>query len=363
MCVRVGSARHGGGRARALATLLWLAWLATLAPPARADVAGNQQGVAATLFDRGRELMDAGRYAQACDSFEESQRLDPGGGTLMNLALCRSLEGRTSTATQLFTEALAAARRDKRDDRVEECQRSLAELGPRVPTVTLIVEAPAPSALVPSPKLTVRLNGGRVPALAWGAPVPVDPGDVLVEASAPGFVPFSARLRVREGQRESVRVPPLVAAAVAPAPPAPGRDTDASAPPLVWATAGRPLAVARLDVDGALRGAVVYGGFGVGVTRFAELSAGALLGATSGFEVGARALVPLGPLRPFATLAIPFFFADGVRAGVRAGAGLEWSLTRHLAVFGQVAGVYFPAPPRTREAAAFLPALGVVGRL
>jgi len=342
----------------ALALLTLLTLLTLLAPSARADDAASQQGVAATLFDRGRELMDAGRYPEACASFEESQRLDPGGGTLMNLALCRSLQGRTSTATLLFTEALAMARRDKRDDRVEECQRSLAELKARVPTVTIVVE---PAARAPRARLAVRLNGSVVPPLAWGAPVPVDPGDVLVEATSPGFAPFTARARVQEGQREEVRVPPLVAVAVAPSPHPTGRREPA--PPAAWTTAGRPLAVARLDIDGALRGAVVYAGLGVGATRFAELSAGALLGATSGFEVGARAFLPLRALRPFVTLAMPCFLADGARVGVRAGGGLEWSVSGHVAVFAQVAGAYFPEPSRTREASALLPALGLLGRL
>lgn len=347
----------GRSRLRALASCVVLALLAPLTRTARADDAASQQGVAATLFERGRELMDAGRYPEACASFEESQRLDPGGGTLMNLALCRSLQGRTSTATLLFTEALAVARRDKRDDRVEECERSLTALRARVPTVTIVVEGAERA----PPRLAVRLNGGVVPPLAWGAPVPVDPGEVLVEVTAPGFAPFTARARVKEGQREQLRVPPLVAVAVASA--SPVRPPEEPAPPAAWRTAGRPLAVARLDVDGALRGAVVYAGLGVGATRFAELSAGALVGATSGFEVGARGFLPLRALRAFVTVGMPCFLADRARAGVRAGAGLEWSVADHVAVFAQVAGAYFPEPSLSREAAALVPALGLVGRL
>ncbi|MET0595007.1 MAG: hypothetical protein ABW133_20070, partial [Polyangiaceae bacterium] len=53
-----------------------------LAEPTSADKSLETQ-----LFKEGRTLVDQGKYAEGCRKLEESQRLDPGGGTLLNVAL------------------------------------------------------------------------------------------------------------------------------------------------------------------------------------------------------------------------------------------------------------------------------------
>ena len=181
------------------------------------------------------------------------------------------------------------------------------------------------------------------------------------------------RDRVKDGEHGRLEVPSLSETPAASRPSArvdrvsgvePPRPSDrASSDP--GETSGRALAMVRVDVDGRFRGAVTHLGLGVGITRFAEASFGALLGATSGFELGARGFVPLGALRPFVTVGMPCFVDDGAIVGVRGGAGLEWSIARHVAVFAQIAGAYFPSGSGSRayEQAAFLPALGIVGRL
>ncbi len=342
--------------------------LLVLSPrPSRAEAPGDQQAVATTLFETGRALMEAGNYEEACPRLEESQRLDPGGGTLMNLAHCRNLQGRTRTAYLLFTEALSVARRDKRDDRIAICQENLESLKARLPTIAIVVRPDGrPRGLV------VKLNGVVVPEIAWGSELPLDPGDAVVSAEAPGFVSAVSHTQVKDGEHGTLEVPSLLEAPAASRPsvradrvdpPRPSGPDRASSDK--GETSGRALAMVRVDVDGRFRGAVTHVGLGVGITRFAEASFGALLGATSGFELGARGFVPLGVLRPFVTLGMPCFVDAGAIVGVRGGAGLEWSIARHVAVFAQIAGAYFPSGSGSRayEQAAFLPALGIVGRL
>src|SRR6185436_9479039 len=87
--------------------ILMLAWLA--APMARA--AGGDAATAQALFDQGRALMSEKKYSEACPKLAESQRLDPGMGTLFHLADCYEGSGKVASAWAAYLEvaSLAAA--------------------------------------------------------------------------------------------------------------------------------------------------------------------------------------------------------------------------------------------------------------
>src|SRR5689334_2851506 len=118
------------------------ALLAALCWPQRASAAepsAEDRATATVLFKQAKELIPAGRIHEACEKLEESQRLDPGGGTLLNLAVCHELEGRSASAWVEFTEALRLARRDQRQDRLELAEQHLAALRPKLGTLTIVV--------------------------------------------------------------------------------------------------------------------------------------------------------------------------------------------------------------------------------
>src|SRR5256885_1547996 len=99
--------------------------------------------MAQALFDEARELLAAGKYPEACRKFAESQRLDPGGGPVLNLALCHEKEGKIATAWADFREALGAARRDRRAERENLAREHLETLEPRLPRLTVRVASDA----------------------------------------------------------------------------------------------------------------------------------------------------------------------------------------------------------------------------
>src|SRR4051812_34930505 len=96
--------------------------------------------MAEALFDEGVALMARGDFEHACAKLAESQRLDPGGGTLLNLARCQEGAGRVSTAWATYRSALAIARRDARADRIRYAEEHLAILEPRLPKLILRVK-------------------------------------------------------------------------------------------------------------------------------------------------------------------------------------------------------------------------------
>lgn len=191
-------------RRSSLATLASLASLA-LARPALADGSDTDRQIAQTLFDDGRVLMDKGLYAEACPKFAESQRLDPGGGTLLNLAVCHELEGKTATAWSEFRDALAQAVRDGRKDREVLANEHIASLAPKLVRLTVVVPD---GVAVREPEIT--LDRSRLPRPAWGTAIPVDPGEHKVTVSGSGLPRWESEIAATgAGQSYRIEVPAL----------------------------------------------------------------------------------------------------------------------------------------------------------
>jgi hypothetical protein len=161
--------------------------------------------VATQLFNEGRILLDQGRIAEACAKLEESQRIEPGGGTLLNVALCHERQGRTAAAWVEFTEAMGLARRDENALRVDFARSHLALLAPLLSR--LAIQVPPGSDI---PDLEVKCDGSILARAAWGSPVPVDPVEHLVEAVAPGRLPWKQSILVGPNADSKTAVVPVL---------------------------------------------------------------------------------------------------------------------------------------------------------
>jgi hypothetical protein len=232
--------------------------VASFQTPARAQSPAEQM-LAQSLFDEGRALMAAKRYAEACPKLAESQRLDPGGGTLLNVAICHELEGRLGTASMEMNAALAQARKDGRQDRFDIATTHLAAIGDRVPKLTIRVPHEEEG-------LEVFLDGTALRRPAWNVATIVDPGSHVIDARAPNAsAPFRMTVDVHEREQRVVDVV-LPAAETPPPLPASTPANDATA----FAPIERP-SEPRLRTNPAHTAALVVGSGGLVVAGVAGL--------------------------------------------------------------------------------------------
>lgn len=192
------------GRALGLSALMSLGGLFGDIATANADVPSDVAAQAEALFQEARTLMANGQYAEACQKLRASQDLDPGYGTLFNLAECLSKEGKTASAWAAFHEAAGMAEKSDQQDRVEKANRYAAELEPQLFRMNITVTTEVPG-------LVVTRDGVPVARAIWGAALPVDPGKHKVEATAPGKMPWKAEVEtVGAGGTLTVAVPMLL---------------------------------------------------------------------------------------------------------------------------------------------------------
>jgi hypothetical protein len=133
---------------------------------------------------------------------------------LLNLAVCHEATGRTATAWLEFTDALRVATRDGRADREALARQHLTGLAPRLARVRILVATPH------APTLDVSCDGVRIGEAAWGEAIPLDTGEHVVEARAPGYRAFRTVVIAVEAKETSVTIAPLEPEPALPAPPA-----------------------------------------------------------------------------------------------------------------------------------------------
>ena len=187
-----------------------LSALLLAASTASAQKTSGQQATAEALFEQASQLVDAGRIAEACEKFAASQELDPGLGTQLHLADCYDRAGRSASAWALFREVEERSHRENQPDRERIAGERAAALEPRLSRLELRVR---PSRQVPG--LTLSLAGAAVPKASWNTALPVDPGTMRLEATAPGKRAWSLQIEVAPGPgTRVVELPPLAAAPV-----------------------------------------------------------------------------------------------------------------------------------------------------
>jgi hypothetical protein len=199
---------------------------------ARADASSSEKAAAEALFDRGVALLRAHDYAQACPKLEASQKIEPAIGTLLYLGECYERLGRTASAWAMFREANSMARATGETDRAKLAGQRADKLEPELAYLEISVSSEGRS-----PELVVRRSGDPIKAEVYGVSIPVDPGEIKVEASAPGYTPYSATITVAPRDRRTLNIPALT--------PLPGGAGAAKPPPTAQTAKGEQTAVAE----------------------------------------------------------------------------------------------------------------------
>jgi hypothetical protein len=172
---------------------------------ARADASAENQAAAQALFDEARQLMQAGKPEAACPKFEESERLDPGIGTRLNLAGCYERIGKTASAWTLYVEIAPAARKAGQPERAALATERAAALKDKLTRLVIVVPEGSRSDGLAIERGTIEVGEAQ-----WGAAIPVDPGAQTIRATAPDKLPWQTRVQLpADGSTVSVSVPAL----------------------------------------------------------------------------------------------------------------------------------------------------------
>ena len=232
---------------RAHSTLASILVAACLSSPLSAFAQSDEQRAAAReLATAGVESFKDGKYEQALDSFTKAESLFHALPHLLFIARANAKLGRYVKAREAYMkvikEVLPANAPQAARDAQSSASTEVSNIEPKIGKVTITVANKDQAK-----DLVVSIDGVPLSAVLVGAPVPIDPGDHVIEGVATGLR-GKAAVRVEQGQRQEVpltleqdasAVPPVAvgAAAVAAQPQA------AAAPP----PAGSPQPVAPAE--------------------------------------------------------------------------------------------------------------------
>jgi hypothetical protein len=183
-----------------------------IALPAFPRHARADKAVGLALYDDADALTKSGNWAVACEKLAASQKEYPRPVTLLRLGDCYERIGKTASAWISFREAALTAKSAqsqpefdaaKEKAREQEALKRRDAAEKKLTRVKIVISAPATG-------LIVKRDGREVSSAELGSALPLDPGTVTLEATAPGFVSWTEKRElVGEGRTIEIVVPAL----------------------------------------------------------------------------------------------------------------------------------------------------------
>lgn len=175
---------------------------ASLTPAPVFAQSAADKATARNLATAGIKLYQQQKFEEALDKLKRAQELYDAPVHLLYMARCyvklNKLVDGAESYRKLVRAELDANSPDVFQTAVADGEKELAELEPRIPTLTINV---SPSDV---PGLRIVLDGEEVSAAVLGVQRPVNPGERTVVAEAPGHLTVETSATVREGQSEQV---------------------------------------------------------------------------------------------------------------------------------------------------------------
>lgn len=225
------------------ATLASILVAACLSSPLSAFAQSDEQRAAAReLATAGAEAFKAGKFDQALDNFTKAESLYHALPHLLFIARAHAKLGQYVKAREAYMkvikEVLPANAPQAARDAQTSASSEVSNIEPKIGRVTVTVANKEQAK-----DLVVSVDGAPIAAVLIGVPVPVDPGDHVIEGVATGLR-GKANVRVDPGQRQDVplrleqdasALPPAAVGAAAAPPPQqaapPPQPAAAAAPP------------------------------------------------------------------------------------------------------------------------------------
>jgi hypothetical protein len=199
--------------------------LLTVEAAAQEDAGAAETAAARSIALEGIKLADAGRCDEAIDKLARAEKLHHAPVVLGRLGECQVAQGRlvegTENLRKVLREALPAEPSSVLVRARERASSVLERAKGRIGALNIVVRGgPRDNA-----ELRIVVDGQPMNVALLDADRPADPGEHVIEATAPGHFSASARVSVSMGERQSVilSLEPDPQARVAPSP--------ASAPP------------------------------------------------------------------------------------------------------------------------------------
>jgi hypothetical protein len=166
----------------------------------RAD-AQTPNSEADRLFEEGRALAKEKKYAEACDRFERSFKLEPTVGTQLNLADCHEQLGHLRQAWQLFEDAAEKSALTDDQTRTTFARERADGVVKRLAVVVIHVPQPTPAGM------TVSIAGRVMPVSGPDVRDRVEPGDIAITATIPDRPLFTTTVKATAGATAEVTIP------------------------------------------------------------------------------------------------------------------------------------------------------------
>jgi hypothetical protein len=334
-----------------------VACISLLGPHASAQPAPQPDKVdARSLMQSGVKLLEAKDYLGALAVFKDAYARFQSAKILLNIGTTQALLGRKADAANSYQRYLDAPDTDP---------------AKRADVATQLTELDKANAIV---ELSVTPGDAEILLGETWQPAPrvwrVSPGDVSLKARRDGFTPGEAHASAKAGTRQRLAIVLVALPAI--------ERVVTIAPVVADPPRSRFGAFARAHVSVVpkLGSAVLVGAIADATPRF-SIEAAALLGPGIVESTGSATLPPPklglyggasftlgdGTLRPRVTAGIPIFFDDGPRAFARAAVGVEAVANPHLSFVFDLGGELALNAQMDVRTFAFVPSLGLTGRL